>query len=166
MNSTELDWESSEEVTQPGGNVKTRGARVIIADDDESMRCLLTLALVTEGYDVGVATTGTETLRMLQSILLDAWPLDGVDLLVLDVRMPGLTGIEILRQLRAQHWTTPIIIMTAFADADIVAEAGRYGTSVLSKPFSLDELTSRVAAELVAHQRALGLAPARARLTS
>ena len=143
----ELCWGDDEEDTQPG--VRPRGARVLVVDDDEAMRELVASALDSEGFEVNEAHSGTDLMRTLESIMVDAWPSDGVDLLVLDLRMPGMSGLEIVRKLRAADWTTPAILMTAFADRDVIAEAARLGVPVLSKPFALEALT-RVAVSMLA----------------
>ncbi|HSO35653.1 MAG TPA: response regulator, partial [Labilithrix sp.] len=96
------------------------------------------------GFSVHEAVSGSELLSVLRSVTADSWPLDGVDLIVLDNRMPGMTGLEAIRNLRAAHWETPAILMTAFPDAAVKREAQRLGVPVLPKPFSLDLLSSAV----------------------
>lgn len=140
-----LEWEDDENVTLPG----LPGARILVADDDEAMRSLVSSELASEGFMVSEAVSGTDLLLSLDTANEDA--ASGVDLIVLDFRMPGMSGLEVLRLLRAAHWGTPAILMTAFADPKVIAEAGRLGVPVLSKPFPLETLT-RVAISLLVEQ--------------
>jgi CheY-like chemotaxis protein len=116
-------------------------ACVLVVDDDSDMRELVTSRLTSEGYDVREAASGSELLRAVQSMRLDRWPLDAVDLIVLDNRMPGMTGLDAVRKLRGAHWETPAILMTAFPDADVKREAAALGVTLLPKPFSLELLS-------------------------
>ncbi|CAN5806885.1 hypothetical protein BH11MYX4_BH11MYX4_00910 [soil metagenome] len=120
------------------------GARILVVDDDRAMRDIVSRRLTRNGFSVHEAVSGAELLSVLRSVTADSWPLDGVDLIVLDNRMPGMTGLEAIRNLRADHWETPAILMTAFPDAAVKREAQRLGVPVLPKPFSLDLLSSAV----------------------
>jgi CheY-like chemotaxis protein len=123
--------------TQP----RTERASVLVVDDDRDMRELVTSRLTSEGYDVREAASGSELLRAVQSMSLDRWPLDAIDIIVLDNRMPGMTGLDAVRTLRGAHWETPAILMTAFPDADVKREAAALGVTLLPKPFSLELLS-------------------------
>ena len=131
-----------DEITQPGATLK--GARIVVVDDDGDMRDLVTTRLASEGYDVRDAVSGGDLLRVIQSIAIDHWPLDGVDLIVVDNRMPGMSGLEAIRRLRAAHWETPAILMTAFPEAEVKREAANLRVPLISKPFSLDLLASAI----------------------
>lgn len=120
------------------------GARLILAEDDPTLRDLVVRTFVREGYQVCDVDSGAALLEVLESVRVDQWPLDGVDLLLLDVRMPGLDGLEALRRLRAARWTTPAIVMTAFPSSELRREAERLGAPILAKPFSLDALSRSV----------------------
>lgn len=133
--------ETWEVVTEPW---RQPGARVLVVDDDDDMRVLLSRRLVEEGYDVHDATSGTELLRVIESIQVDRWPLDGVDLIVLDNRMPEMTGLEAVRRLRSARWEMPVVLVTAFPDEDVREEAAALRVSVLAKPFSMDLLSNVV----------------------
>src|SRR5580700_3962545 len=90
--------------------------RVLVAEDDDAMRNLVTEALRKDGYEVVSVSDGG---RLLVSL---AHNLGGdeqgfVDLVVTDVRMPICTGMQILEQVRAARWKMPFILMTAFGDA-------------------------------------------------
>lgn len=130
--------------------IRAPGARVLVADDDDAMRSMVAAALSHEGYLVSEVASGVELLRVIETSTLDAWPLDGVDLIVSDLRMPGLTGLDVLHKLHASRSATPFILMTAFADPELIALAQRFGVPVLSKPFDLEMLT-HTAASLLAN---------------
>ncbi len=132
-------------------DIELRGARVLVADDDAAMRNLVVSRLVLQGYRVDEAISGTDLVQTLTSIAVDAWPLDGVDLMVLDLRMPGLTGLEVIRRMRAARWAGPVILMTAFPADDVYAEAQGLGVRVLAKPFPLAHLLETAASLLVEH---------------
>lgn len=119
---------------------------VLLAEDDQDLRELLARALREDGYEVIEARDGTEVLRWLN---FDGW--EGavdhfLDLMVTDVRMPGITGLEILEGLRGSRWRVPVIIISAFADEAMRKEAEKAGASaVLAKPFSLEVFRRTVA---------------------
>lgn len=119
---------------------------VLVAEDDEDMRRLVVNSLCDEGFRVVSASSGWKLLEQIASRIRarDGRPLD---LIITDVRMPGVTGLEILAGLRENDWATPVILMTAFGDAELHAEAQRLGAvAVLEKPFELDTLRRLVRA--------------------
>ena len=93
--------------------------RILIADDTAAIREILREALVDEGYDISEAVSGEEVLEQMRG--------NGVavpDLALMDIRMPGKDGLEVLRTLRsAQEDELPIIVMTAFGSASTAIEA-------------------------------------------
>ncbi|MBL8721263.1 MAG: response regulator [Myxococcales bacterium] len=99
------------------------------------MRVLVCLALRRAGLDVIEATDGTAL-----SAHIDRLATDPVDLIVTDVRMPGPSGLEVIEQLRCSDTTTPVIVMTAFADARSRQRAHALGATLLDKPFELMDL--------------------------
>ncbi len=119
-------------------------ARILIADDDPDMCLLLVSFLGDLGYKVCEAFSGTELLRLLRTSEVDAYPMDGVDLVIMDNRMPGLTGVEVLQKLRSSHWDGPLILMTAFPDAFVRAQAHKLDAILFPKPFSLESLRQTV----------------------
>lgn len=136
------DWDDDEVPTLKMHRERREpGARVLVVDDDVEMRFLVTTTLAAEGFEIDEAGSGTELLHAFERLRLDRGPLDGVDLIVLDLRMPGMNGLEVVRRLRAADSTTPAILMTAFAEPEIYTEAATLGVPVLSKPFPLEALT-------------------------
>jgi two-component system, OmpR family, response regulator MprA len=114
---------------------------VLVVDDDYAIREALDRALRANGYDVELANDGTEALRAI-----DDAPFDAV---VLDVLMPGRTGIDVCRSLRAAGNRVPILILTARdAVPDRVAGLEAGADDYLVKPFALEELIARLRALL------------------
>lgn len=109
------------------------GKRVLIVDDEKNMRWVLGQALSGDGYEVLEAADGVEAL----SIVSDQEP----DVMVLDHRMPGKDGMEVLRTLRSKGLQFPIIMLTAHGNVATAVEAMKAGASeYLTKPFDLEEL--------------------------
>ncbi|HEY6121698.1 MAG TPA: response regulator, partial [Pyrinomonadaceae bacterium] len=90
-------------------------AKLLIVDDELGMRQFLTHLLQRDGHEVKVAATGSEALELLRS--------DPVDLIISDVRMPDISGIELLRSVRAILPNVEVVMMTAFANVDTAREA-------------------------------------------
>jgi DNA-binding response OmpR family regulator len=123
---------------------------LLIADDDEDIRALVAFRLERAGYEVIMAGDGEQALRLT----FERAPA----LVVLDVMMPKLTGIEVTRQLRAQATTSslPVILLTArVQEADIARGFEAGANDYVSKPFSPQELQARVQA-LLAEREAPG----------
>src|SRR5688572_29891989 len=118
----------------------TTRARLLVIDDDEQLLAALRRALAYEGYDVEVAPTGEAGLRAA----LKQPP----DLVVLDVLLPGLDGLEVCRRLRGGD-DVPVLMLTARDEvADRVAGLDAGADDYLVKPFAVDELLARVRALL------------------
>jgi DNA-binding response OmpR family regulator len=115
--------------------------RVLLAEDDEEMRTMLAAALRHEGYEVEEAHDGNELLARVRSSVLSTDGGAPVDLVVSDIRMPGCSGLEVLRSLRDEDWAVPFILITAFGDEETHRTAEEYGaTLVLDKPFEMGDL--------------------------
>lgn len=121
--------------------VRRERTRVVVAEDDDELRRLIAHALRDDGYEVIEARSGMELLDQLSSLILSADTQSIPHVVVSDIRMPGVTGLEILDGLRASRGILPFILITAFGDADTHQEALRLGAvTVLDKPFRLREL--------------------------
>jgi len=115
--------------------------RILVVDDELAVRESLRRALALEGHDVGLAADGREALATIAR--------SAPDLVVLDVLMPELDGLEVSRRLRAVGDRTPILMLTARAEVeDRVAGLDAGADDYLGKPFALDELLARVRALL------------------
>ncbi len=112
--------------------------RILLAEDDGDMRQLLAKTLRADGLTVIEVGSGTELLDRLASMLLHGK--EGFDLIVSDVRMPGKSGLEVLGGLRRSDWSVPVVLITAFGDDELHAEASRLGATLLDKPFELERL--------------------------
>lgn len=133
--------------------------RILIADDDPTIRYLLSLTLESQGYQVLIASNGYELIRMAQETM--------PDLLLVDLVMPHIDGYEAIRQLRNDTRTShlPIIIVTARATSGEVVTGFESGADdYITKPFNTDELIARVkghlrrAAQRPVHNPLTGLA--------
>jgi DNA-binding NtrC family response regulator len=106
---------------------------VLVVDDEESVRTFLSELLGNAGYQVRCASSGPQALEMLAGGSFDA--------VLLDVVMPEMSGLEVLRRYRASGGTAPVIVLSALAGADDAVRAMKMGASdYLSKPFGNDEL--------------------------
>lgn len=115
-----------------------RAPRVVLAEDDDEMRALLAEELRREGYEVLEAKDGTEMEQRLKSVR--HCPLHAPDVIVMDVRMPGHSGLEILRAIRAEAWITPVVLITGFYDEELSARAAELDAQVFPKPFDIDDV--------------------------
>ena len=110
---------------------------ILVADDDASIRSLLKQLLSDEGYSVVEATTGTEVVEKVK----DTNP----DLVIMDVRMPELDGIEALSKLKVSSPKTSVLIMTAFGSSNNAIRAMELGAfDYITKPFELDKISHTV----------------------
>jgi len=105
--------------------------RILVADDEESIRWVLSKALKSKGYSVDLAIDGRQALSMIQ---------DGsYDLAILDIKMPGITGLDLLDRIREQKKDLLVVIMTAEASMKNAVEAMKRGAyDYITKPFDLD----------------------------
>jgi two-component system response regulator PilR (NtrC family) len=107
--------------------------RLLIVDDEQSMREWLTIALSQDGYEVDSAASGEEALKILSRT--------PVDLALVDLRMPGLDGLETLRRIKRADEGVSVVIMTAYATAETAVQALKEGAyDYIIKPFKVDEL--------------------------
>jgi len=111
--------------------------KILVADDDLSIRTVLKEALQEEGYEVIAVGSGKEALTIARE--------GGLDLIILDIKMPDVHGIDVLRKLRAKDKTLPVIILTAFPsmEKDIEIQLGNI-SAFISKPFDLEEIKNTV----------------------
>ena len=110
--------------------------RVLIVEDEEKLRRVIELDLMSAGYEVDKAASAEDALRRVES----------VDLVLTDLRLPGIDGLELLGRIRAQNARTPVIVMTAFGTVEGAVEAMKAGAvDFLLKPFSLDHLRTVLA---------------------
>jgi len=112
---------------------------ILVAEDDTEMRKLLYDELRADGHAVSTRCDGSEMLEALSGV--SKAPILVPDVIIMDVRMPGYSGLHILAALRAAEWSTPVILITAFGDARVHEEGARLGaTMFLDKPLDIDGL--------------------------
>lgn len=117
-------------------------ARVLVAEDDDSLRAMMAARLRLDGCEVIEARTGDEALDVITQVWEGRGPIEGLDLLVMDVRMPGLSGIEIAYVLRSWHVRAPVLFVTAYPEPDLLTEVRQLQARIIAKPFGLSRLSS------------------------
>jgi DNA-binding NtrC family response regulator len=114
-----------------------KGRRILIVDDDPGQRSLLDSFLRGQGFETVLASSGQQALEILRA--------DQFGMMISDVRMPGMSGLETLRRAREEHAVLPVLLVTAYADIREAVSAMRDGAlSYLAKPIDLDELLATV----------------------
>ena len=107
--------------------------RLLIIDDEENMRHMLSSMLKKSGYRVYTASNGSEALDMVDQTLYD--------FILCDLKMPGMSGMEFFEAARDKLWASTVIMMSAYASIDTAVEAMKKGAyDFISKPFKLDEV--------------------------
>ncbi|MDK2894292.1 MAG: two-component system, response regulator, stage 0 sporulation protein [Moorella sp. (in: firmicutes)] len=113
----------------------------MVIDDQPGVRRLICEALRQLGYSLCVASEGREALEKIAS--------EAPDLVILDIKMPSMNGVEFLKELRKLSVATPVIIITAYNELDLVEQASEFGARyVLQKPFDIKQLYRLVQAAL------------------
>ena len=108
-------------------------ARILVVDDEKSMRDLLSITLEKEGYDVLTAAGGEPAIEALHR--------ESVDAVITDLRMPKVDGLQVLRAAKEVSPDTAVIVITAFASTETAVEAMKLGAyDYITKPFKLDEV--------------------------
>jgi len=107
--------------------------KILVADDEKSMRELLDIMLKKEGYKITLASNGEEVMKLIEK--------DIFDLALVDIRMPRQDGISVLKRIKAVSPETIVIMMTAYASADTAIKAMKEGAyDYITKPFKIDEI--------------------------
>lgn len=119
----------------------TSDKKVLIVDDQNGIRILLAEVLKLDGYMTLTAASGLEALQLIEQHTFD--------LVILDVKMPGMDGIEILARIRKAGLSVPAIMMTAYDELQIIDEAKSYGILThFKKPFDISEVRSVIASHV------------------
>ncbi len=107
--------------------------RILVVDDEENLRLVLRTLLRRAGYEVETASTGEEALEKVETF--------GPDVVLTDVRMPKMSGLDLLAALRAKASTATVIVMSAYGSVDLALEAMKAGAyDYVAKPFKPDEI--------------------------
>jgi DNA-binding response OmpR family regulator len=120
--------------------VRGSGVRLLVAEDDAVLRTLIVQTLREDGYTVVEVADGEQLLAAIES----SGRQGEVAVVISDVCMPHLDGLDVLAVLRCAAWRTPVVLMTAFGEEAIRAEARELGAALLEKPFDLDALRAAV----------------------
>ncbi len=120
-------------------------SKILIVDDEEIMRCSLSDWLKEDGYDAVAVENGYKALALLKS--------ERFDLAVVDLKMPQIDGIEVLKKIKESNLKIPVVIITAYATIDSAVTAMKEGAAdYIVKPFNPEEI-SLVIKKLIEHQR-------------
>jgi putative two-component system response regulator len=126
------------------------GYHIAATDDDPAIRKILNIILTKEGYTVSICSDGNELLTLLKQ------KSEEIDCILLDIKMPGISGVELLGVLQKQYGAVPVIMLTAFSDLDTGMKAIRSGAAdYLSKPVRKKELLDRIDAAIAKSRRQL-----------
>jgi len=110
--------------------------RILIADDEEGIRESLNLIL-SENYDLIFAVDGQETLNRLTT--------EKFDLVLMDIKMPKMDGLEVMKRLKEQQISVPVLVLTAYQSLELAKEAVKLGAlDYLPKPFERDHILDTV----------------------
>jgi DNA-binding response OmpR family regulator len=125
--------------------------RILVAEAEQENRDCMVAALRADGYDVVAVTNGFDLLDELSTALLLGLPAQGPDAIIMDVWMPGVSGLSILGGLRDAGWQTPIVLITGGFGRELRGRSKRIGANaVFEKPFEMDDLRT-VVMNLVPH---------------
>ncbi|KMY19981.1 response regulator transcription factor [Bacillus pumilus] len=115
--------------------------KILVVEDEKKIARVLSLELEYEGYEVTVKETGMDGLQALEE--------ESFDLVLLDVMLPELSGLEVLRRVRKTNTATPIILITARGSVpDKVSGLDLGANDYITKPFDIEELLARIRAQL------------------
>lgn len=123
-----------------GGLVVTKN-KVLIVDDQNGIRILLVEVFSSEGYETFQASNGKQALEIVKN--------HAPDIVLLDMKIPGMDGLEILKHIKNIDSETKVIMMTAYGELDMIKEATELGALMhFTKPFDIDELRMAVNSQL------------------
>ncbi len=111
--------------------------KILVVDDEESMRYFLNRALKRKGFTVTTVQSGEDALTAVAD--------DPPDLILLDLQLPGMDGIEVLRELRTREILPPVLLMTGFGTVERALDAMREGAAdFITKPFQTEAIIARI----------------------
>lgn len=111
--------------------------KILVVDDEEALRTVLSTELISEGYDVGTAADGDDAITELGKKTFD--------LVLLDIKMQRMNGFEVLKHIKDKHPRTKVIMLTGFADLKNAIESKKLGAEdFVSKPYDLVDLLTTI----------------------
>lgn len=119
---------------------------ILIVDDQQGIRLLLNEVFKKEGFITHLAANGFDALKIAQNTKLDC--------VLLDMKIPGMDGLEILTRLKESNENLPVFMMTAYVEQDIMDKANSLGVvQYFTKPFNIFEVRDEVKKIIVAHEK-------------
>ncbi|KUK11149.1 MAG: Response regulator receiver protein [Clostridia bacterium 41_269] len=107
---------------------------ILVVDDQEGIRQLLSELLTAEGFDVRLASNGMEALNSVEEKC-------DPNIIIIDMKMPGISGLDVVKELKGRGYKGIFILMTAYGELEIVDEAIKLGVEYhINKPFDIDDL--------------------------
>lgn len=111
--------------------------KILVVDDEDALRTVLSGELVSEGYDVRTAADGDDAISSVQK--------ETFDLVLLDIKMPRMNGFEVLKFIKEKHPKTKVVMLTGFADLKNAIESKKLGAEdFVSKPYDLVDLLTTI----------------------
>ena len=111
--------------------------KILVVDDEDSLRTVLSTELASEGYDVETAADGDDAITEMDKKVFD--------LILLDIKMPRMNGFEVLKHVKEKHPRTKVIMLTGFADLKNAIESKKLGAEdFVSKPYDLVDLLTTI----------------------
>jgi DNA-binding NtrC family response regulator len=112
-------------------------SHILVVDDEDALRMVLSSELTSSGYDVTTASDGDEAINVIQS--------KKFDLVLLDIKMPRVDGFEVLKFVKKNYPTVKVIMLTGFADLKNAIESKKHGAEdFVSKPYDLVDLLTTI----------------------
>jgi DNA-binding NtrC family response regulator len=111
--------------------------KILVVDDEDALRTVLSGELVSEGYEVSTAADGDEAISNVQK--------ENFDLVLLDIKMPRMNGFEVLKFIKEKYPKTKVVMLTGFADLKNAIESKKLGAEdFVSKPYDLVDLLTTI----------------------
>ncbi|MBL8027791.1 MAG: response regulator [Fibrobacteres bacterium] len=128
--------------------------RIVVAEDEEGIRNILVEALESEGYNVTGTSDGSMALKIVNTMYSEG---KHIDLLISDIKMPVMNGIELIENLEKRGIFAPVLVLTGYGDKELLIELLRRGCrDYLDKPFKLSDLIRRVETVVIREDEARG----------
>jgi DNA-binding NtrC family response regulator len=110
---------------------------ILVVDDEESLRTVLSSELINEGYEVRTASDGDDAIQEMRNV--------DFDLVLLDIKMPRMNGFEVLKHIKENHARSKVVMLTGFADLKNAIESKKLGADdFVSKPYDLVDLLTTI----------------------
>lgn len=127
---------------------KTETSKILIVDDQFGIRILLQEVFQKEGYKTFTAANGFQALKIVET--------ENPRLVILDMKIPGMDGLEILKRIKTEKPSVKVIIMTAYGELDVIKEAIHNGAlTYFAKPFDINDVLEAVKKEMPLHKHSI-----------